>query len=56
MLFMRMKNQKECFTCIQCKQEEIVDFTYYPMCRKCKKTNTKLEKRRLEKEKKEKNS
>jgi len=47
---------KLCFTCSQCKRKEIVDFRFHPICQKCKKTNTKLAKREIEKKKKEENS
>lgn len=34
-----------CFTCVQCKKKEVVDFRQYPLCKKCDKTNAKLAKR-----------
>ena len=57
---MGLKNRKGqmilCFTCKQCRQQEIVDFRAYPICKKCNKINTKLAKREIEKKKKEENS
>ena len=34
-----------CFTCVQCKKEEVVDFRQYPLCKKCNKNNERLAKR-----------
>ena len=42
------------FTCTSCKNTQLIDFRYYPICKKCKKINTKLQKR-AEKKKKEEN-
>ena len=44
------------FTCNQCKQQNRMDFRFYPLCKKCKRTNLKLAKREKDKEKKEENS
>ena len=46
---------KLCFTCTQCKIQEVIDFRFYPICKKCNKTNTKMRKREVEKKKKEEN-
>lgn len=45
-----------CFSCAQCNKQQQIDFRYYPICKKCKKTNVKLAKREVEKRKKEENS
>ena len=55
MLSMGMKNSRGqmvlCFTCTQCKRKEVIDFRFYPICKKCNKANVRLAKR----EKKEEN-
>lgn len=60
MLSMGMKNSRGqmvlCFTCTQCKKREVIDFRFYPICKKCNKINTKMRKREVEKKKKEENS
>jgi len=45
-----------CFSCTQCRKQQIIDFRFYPICKKCNKNNTKMAKRQAEKEKKEENS
>ena len=39
-----------CFSCTQCKKQQIIDFRFYPICKKCNKTNIKLAKREKKKE------
>ena len=57
---MGLRNEKNqmilIFTCRQCNKVQVEDFRYYPICKKCYKTNTKLAKREIEKKKKEENS
>ena len=47
-----------CFTCVQCKKQEVVDFRQYPLCKKCNTSNKRLAKRNKNEhpEKKEENS
>lgn len=43
-----------CFTCVQCKKHEIVDFRHYPVCKSCDKFNNKDYVKAIDKAKKDK--
>ena len=49
-------NRVVCFTCIQCDRKQLVDFKFYPICKKCNKINTKVLKIQEEKGKNGENS